>query len=105
MKKSHPFSFTLRRCTMLSESVPIGTSDCFAMVRIPQSDQRYWMSTLESLYSAKKKRYDLNRGHNSRRGFISQVLIKAVKPQKPLCEGITKVATLKSTEVLGMVLA
>lgn len=90
---------------MLSESILNGTSDCFAVVRIPHSDQPYWMSTLDSIYSAKKKRYDLNSGHNGRRGFISQILIKAVKHQKPFRESINKVATLKSREVLGMVLA
>lgn len=90
---------------MLSESILNGTSDCFAMARIPQSDQPYWMSTLDSLYSAKKKeRHDLNREHNSRRGFVSQALIKAVKHQKNLCENINKV-TLKPREALGMVLA
>lgn len=41
---------------MLSESILNGTSDYFAMVRIRQSDRPYWMSTLDSLYSAKKKK-------------------------------------------------
>lgn len=50
----------------------------------------------------KKKRYDLNRGHNSKRGFIGQTLIKAAKPQKTLRESIKKVATLRLREVLGM---
>lgn len=88
---------------MLSESILNGTSDCFAMVRIPQSDQPYRMSTLDSLYSVEKKRYDLNRGHNNRRGFISHILTKAVKHPKTLCQSINKVATLKPREVLGMV--